>query len=394
MLRQLARGMGLVALGTATGQGVVLLATPYLARLHTPTEFGQLALMTSVGNMALVAGCLRYDLALPGAPDEDAAGLRRLCTGIALLVAVLLLLLLLGAAGWGLALPAPLNLPAWVALCVLLVGLQQMLLGDATRRRDFAAVGGIRAGQGSLFAVLGALPGVGLVAAYALSFSAALLTWGRARSTAKVAPSRLAARYRAFPLQSLPGGLLDVVGYSACIWIITQAYGQAQAGHFSQIQRLLGAPLMLLGMSLSQVLLRQCVDLADNRPALRALLKRLLVWLVAAAAATLLAAAMVGAPLLQWLLGRQWHIEQEFLLLVSAAVLVRACVSPLSTALVALRRFDLGLAWQAAYFSSALLLMPWVASRTDLTGFLWFFAAHEAVFYTAYLYLIRLALQD
>ena len=62
--------------------------------------------------------------------------------------------------------------------------------------------------------------------------------------------------------------------------------------------------------------------------------------------------------------------------------------------LVTLRRFDLGLAWQAAYFVSALALMPWVASSVGSTGFLRFYALHECLFYFAYLAIINFAIKN
>ena len=72
---------------------------------------------------------------------------------------------------------------------------------------------------------------------------------------------------------------------------------------------------------------------------------------------------------------------------------MRSCVSPLSASLITLRRFGVALAWQGAYFLSAALLLPWVASRLSLRGYVAFYAAHEVVFYGAYLYLILQAVK-
>ena len=52
MITRLFRGAGAVAAGTAAGQGTVLFITPLLARQYSPSEFGSLALLLTVSNIA------------------------------------------------------------------------------------------------------------------------------------------------------------------------------------------------------------------------------------------------------------------------------------------------------------------------------------------------------
>ena len=398
MLRNLLKGAGIVALGTAIGQGVVLLATPYFARIYTPAQFGQLALLASISNIAAAIGCLRYDLAIPGSDQRDARPLVVLCTlasaGIALATAFGLFVLTGFFQG---RVPAPFDSPLMIGACILLVGLQQAALGHAIRRRAYKSVAGVRLLQGVSFTAMAALPMVGLVWSHVLSFVAALPVLRQSLRHNSGEEQRLgvvALSHREFPFQSLPGAVLDVVGFSVCVWVLTGAYGNTEAGNFSQVQRIVGAPLMLVGISIGQVLLRHSVDLVDDRPALRRLLLRILKSLGLIAALTLASVSLVGTPVLHSLLGPQWRVDTEFLVLVAIAVLVRACVSPLSAVLVTLRRFDLGLAWQFAYFVSALALMPWVASSVGSTGFLRFYALHECLFYFAYLAIINFAIKN
>ena len=398
MLRNLLKGAGVVALGTAIGQGVVLLATPYFARTYTPAQFGQLALLASISNIAAAVGCLRYDLAIPGSDQRDARPLVVLCTlasaGIALATAFGLTAL----TGFvQLRVPAPFDSPLMIGACILLVGLQQAALGHAIRRRAYKSVAGVRLLQGVSFTAMAALPMLGLVWSHVLSFVAALPVLRQSLRRNSGEEQRLgvvALSHREFPLQSLPGAVLDVVGFSVCVWVLTGAYGNTEAGHFSQVQRIVGAPLMLVGISIGQVLLRHSADLVDDRPALRSLLLRILKSLGLIATVTLAGVSLAGEPVLHSLLGAQWRVDTEFLVLVAIAVLVRACVSPLSVVLVTLRRFDLGLAWQFAYFVSALALMPWIASSVGSTGFLRFYALHECLFYFAYLAIINFAIKN
>jgi hypothetical protein len=50
LLAKVFRNAGAVAVGTAVGQGLVVLATPVLARVYGPAEFGLFALLSSLGD--------------------------------------------------------------------------------------------------------------------------------------------------------------------------------------------------------------------------------------------------------------------------------------------------------------------------------------------------------
>src|SRR5262249_7559278 len=103
---------------------------------------------------------------------------------------------------------------------------------------------------------------------------------------------------------------------------------------------------------------------------------------------------LAGKPAIALMLGPRWHVEREMIVLLGLAVFVRACVSPLTSSLLTLRRFGLILSWPAVYFCSAAVLMPWVASKLPFAGYLRFYAAHETVFYAAYFGLILLATRN
>jgi O-antigen/teichoic acid export membrane protein len=394
LLAKVFRNAGAVAIGTGVGQGLVVLATPVLARVYGPAEFGLLALLSSLGAFAMAAGCLRYEAALPSAPEEDVRGLLVVTLGSALAVGALCA----GAAALLAGRPAAVRLaaglldrPLLVGACVALVGFYQAAGAVQLRRAAYRGVAALRISQGGAFVALASLPAVGLLWGHALSFAGGLV--GVARSLRAPTPSsapwrEVARRYRSFPLLSLPGAVLDAVGYSVCIWVVASAYGRSSAGEFSQIQRLVGAPLMLVSMSLGQILLRHTAELLHDLPAMRRLLLQLLRVMAALAAVALLALALVGRPVLSLLLGPRWHLETEMIVLVGATVFLRACVSPLTSALITLRRFRLSLSWQAAYFCSATLLMPFVAGKVGLGSYVRFYALHEAVFYGVYLFLV------
>lgn len=397
MLASIVRGAGKVALGTAIGQGLVLAATPWLARLYNPAEFGSLALLLTASNIASAIACARYDLALPSASEPEAPLLMRVACISAVLSGTLVLVGMSLAVMLGAILLAPFNTVWLIPLCVVLVGFQQAAIGAATRECRYADIGAIRVGQGAAFVAFAAFPVFGLLFAHTLSFAISLPTvfkrlTGDSASLKQVVA--LAKEKKEFPILSLPGALLDVVGYSVCIWIVVYYFGTYDAGQYSQIQRIVGAPLMLAAMSIGQVLFRTSVDVMDNRARMYTLFHQMLLVAALIALSVVTMTALFGESILDWLLGSQWRVDTAFVLPITIAVTVRACVSPLSTMLVSLNRFDLALKWQSIYFLTSVIVFSSAAAALDISSFVLVYAVHEVLLYGLYILIIAKAIRS
>ena len=393
MILRLLQRAGWITAGNIVGQAAVLLATLWLARMYAPAEFGLFAIVLVISNISVALAGLRFDVAIPAASDEDAPGLVVTAMGSVVISAVLATAALWVAdrAGW-VALPLIETKAALVFATILTSGAFQTLTACLVREERFRMVGVLRALQGLSFVLFASLPFVGLLWAQSMSLIWGLLLAPAAFRTARGMTPRhlieILRRQWKLPIFSLPGAALDVIGYSMVIWVLIGIYGAADAGTYSQLQRLVGGPLMLVSISLGQVMLRQTVDHLGDPPALKTLLSRVLLGLAGLVVLAVVAVAAVGTPVLRLVLGEQWVIAPMMVVLITVAVGVRACVSPLSSALISLRRFDIGLIWQALYFTSAVLLFPWMASRLSFHEFVAFYAVHEAVLYTLYLALI------
>lgn len=393
MFLKLLQRAGWVTAGNIIGQGLVLIATLWLARMYSPAEFGLFAVVLVISNISVALASLRFDIAIPAASEEDAQGLTVLAVLSILASATVITLALWLANRMGLiSLPLVDGQAPLVFATILASGAFQTLSARLVRAERFKAVGLLRGGQALTFVALASVPAIGLLWAQALS-----LAWGltvvpvAVLAARRLGPGKIAEILRRqwkLPLLSLPGAALDVLGYSMIIWVLIAAYGASDAGTYSQLQRLVGGPLMLISISLGQVLLRQTVDHATDPQALRALTIRVLLALGGMMTLMVLGVAVAGAPVLRLVLGEQWTIAPMMAVLITVAVGVRACVSPLSSALVTLRRFGVGLAWQATYFTSAVILFPIMARRLDFHSFVAFYALHELVLYTLYFALI------
>ncbi|GGO18970.1 lipopolysaccharide biosynthesis protein [Deinococcus humi] len=255
--------------GAASGQIIVLLTSPLIARLYTPADFGSLATYASLLSILLVAVNLRYDLAIIR-PSNDDEALRVLA--IALVCAVVFSLILLTIVPVLVPLISTLmpQILAWLLpLGLLLTGIYQALNYWAVRRSEGGVIGQTRLVQSSAMVgiqLLGGLSGgtaLGLGLGYIAGQAAGV---GR---LFRLLPMRLwivlthpellstALKYRQFPLLSLPSGLANIAALQLPTLFVAHNYGLGVAGWLALAQRILGGPLDLLGAGVSQAFMSE-----------------------------------------------------------------------------------------------------------------------------------------
>lgn len=390
MFLKLLKRAGWVTAGNIAGQALVLVSTLWLARMYSPSEFGIFAIILVISNISVALSNLRFDVAIPSSSNDDYLGLTALAviSNISSALIVTLVLSISNAIGF-ISNDIVKNDALLIFVIIITSGSFQTLSARLVREERFKTLGFIRGGQGLTFVVFASIPEVGLLWAHVLSLALGLAVFPFAFQAVQHLGfgkiTRLLRRQWKLPLFSLPGAALDVIGYSMVVWVLIAAYGASEAGTYSQLQRLLGGPLMLISISLGQVLLRQTVDHASDPEAMQSLLSKVLIGMSGIMLFVLIAVLISGAPLLEAILGDQWAVDPMMAFFITIAVGVRACISPLSSALITLRRFGIVLTWQSIYFSSAIILFPLMAARLDFKDYVVFYAIHELVLYTLYL---------
>ncbi len=254
----------LLAGGTALGQAMVILASPLLTRLYSPEAFGTLAVYTSALSIPLVFASLRYEQAIPLAPDEESAtNLLAFCLCMVLVVSSICGLGVVFMKGlmerWSSF--AGLGLYLWILpLSLLGAGAYQALGYTATRHRDFAVLSYSRMLQGAGLVSIQTLGGIlktgthGLIIGYIVSQVLGVgLLLRRSRLTFSGLSMRtwkkLGTRFRKFPLFSTWDSLLNVIGAQAPYLILAGCFRLETAGQFALAMRVLGMPSVLIGQA-------------------------------------------------------------------------------------------------------------------------------------------------
>lgn len=282
---QFARSVTVLAGGTALGQVVVVISSPFLTRLYRPADFGVLAVYVSLLSFLLGLATWRYQMAVPLAEDhQSVASLLVLC--FLVLVGMTLLIALIVAVFGGTIVEwtnAPLLRPfLWMLpVSFALAGAFQVLTAWAVRNDEFGTLARTKLGQSSgqvgAQVVLGifAIGPIGLLLGDAIGRAGGSITLARQawqqlhpqlRSVSARSVSRIAVRYRRFPMISAGSGLLSSAGLQLPTLLIASFYGASVVGWFGLCQRLLSMSFVLVASSVGTVYLSESAKLARQNP--------------------------------------------------------------------------------------------------------------------------------
>jgi O-antigen/teichoic acid export membrane protein len=386
-----------VAIGTGLGQLVMVAATPLLAVNHTPKDFGEYALTIAFINIVLAVGCLRYDLALASCKQEDVKPLVTISfvSAFAFAVVMTLLTLIFQQQTTFQFLDPLLSQPFMIASGSFFCALYQAASLQLIRNQSFVQLAILRASQGVIFVLVAVFTTSSLSWAILISYimPTLVMQWKVLQEGFSTFPQMItiAKSYSSFPLYSGIGILLDTLAHSTIIGLITDRFGLGASGHFAQIQRVIGAPIVLISISLGQVLLRQFAKLETDRVALIPALNRWAALMIASSAMFLLLVAIIGESILVRVLSPEWRVDQFFLIVISVSILARGVVSPLSAVLSTRSRLKYAMFWQVIYFVSMSILFPMLTKSLDMDKVLSAFAAMNLFVFALYWVVIKYA---
>ena len=279
------RKVAILSGATALGQVLSFAASPLLTRLFTPTDFGISGTFSVLVGLLQVVASARYENAIP-LPRSTREGLRLvlLCLTI-LLMLVSLTLLVVWLGGQSLWLPQRLESirPQLVFLPWGILGVGLFVIAEfwAIRQSYFAELSKTRVWQGmaslsvQLACGYGHWGARGLIIAFLVGQSAGGLRlwklllrdlkqeserlWDRTELT------RLAARYRSFPLVTVWAALGKIAGLYFPMMFFSVHFGQEATGWLALAQRILGLPLILVGEAVSRAYLSAAARLRGGR---------------------------------------------------------------------------------------------------------------------------------
>lgn len=263
--------------------GVV--SAPFLTRIYHPTDFGALQVFISVMALMMVAASGRYEIAVL-LPEDDQSAIDLLVLSM---ICVCVTAILCGGVvvichyHWIL----PSNMLILRGLLWLLPfsilggGVYQSLNYWAMRRDDYKQIAKSKFTQASTQVVTQLGAGLAMHGPFGLLLGDAV---GRMSGSGRFARNlwkgygnhlravrirnmfRLAARYREYPLVSMWGTLINMSGLALPALFLAQYYGTRETGCFGLVNRVLGVPAGLIGISIAQVYISEAAKLSRSDP--------------------------------------------------------------------------------------------------------------------------------
>lgn len=407
------RGVAVLVGGALGAQVVNALAAPFLTRLYSPAQLGQLGLFMAFVGVGATVVALRYEQTIVVAPSHPvAARLARLAAYLlvpvsAVLTAVLVVLVLAGIGGFD-------SLPLWAAVlgAISLVGmgvsvilrhwLIRMNRYDVIASVNIFRVAGRGVAQIGLgaagFGIIGLLVGdlVGRVMGIGRMLRVARPRLTEALRTPEPTSSlQLGAEYAQFPLAGVPSSLINSLALYIPTPLLAATYGLTVAGLYALVQRVLEAPLLVVGSSVSDALLGRISKRARKAPerAERLFLRTALGLAVLAvpmgAAITLLAPAGF-----EFLFGSEWRLAGELAVAMVPWYMVALIVAPLGRVVLVYRGQVSKLIYDAIALMVAVASVTIAADRglepLDAVSFLsWGQAAAYAVYFVILYRMVR-----
>lgn len=359
--------------GVAIAQVLPFLFYPVLGRIYTPAEFGLLAVITSIVSVLSVAGSGKYESGILVAKDKlEAAHLAALAVLVGLIIMAVVwpvVQLLLGnqLTLW---MKEP-GLSRWLFVCPIsafsiivfnvynewcvrekyfkALSVNKMVNAGATTLGK-VFLGFVRLVSQGL--VIGDMAGR-IVSALGCAFRAFRSDGATFRQVRLSGIRQCAAKYKEFPIYTMPGRLLNTLGQSMPVLLLTAFFSSEHSGYFSMAMMVFVLPIAVIGNTLGDVYRQraneeyqasgQCIKSFDKLLKLTALMGfgalALLVWFL--------------PWLMQVILGHDWYVAGQYAQILAPSMVLSFIAGPLSGLFIVANKLRHFFVWQVLYATAA-----------------------------------------
>ncbi|WP_442604440.1 lipopolysaccharide biosynthesis protein [Paenibacillus sp. KN14-4R] len=366
----------ILASGTAFAQGLGILVSPILTRLYNPEQFGKLAVYISILSLLTTFSTFGYERAISLEEDEARSeNIVYLCFSICVAFCLLIVGLLIGFHSfiqdtWNM------GIVVWLLpLGLLGIGFYNTLNFWALRQKAFHSISRTKWTQGiggiviQLLAPFIGLGKLGLVYADVfgrMAGSGTLFTLFM-RQKKRVHPEQhtrldwrqmlqLASKYRKFPMLITGSSLLNIAALQLMPLFMSMYYGLETVGMISLVNKVLGGPMLLISMSVSQVFYAEAAQLVRDHPrALNNLWKQTALKLCKFGLPPMLLAVLVGPYLFEVVFGSDWSRAGDYVQFYAVLYAANFLFSPLSVILEVLQLQHWHFLWNLFRLISTLL---------------------------------------
>lgn len=345
-------------------QVLPLLFTPILTRMYEPKFWGIYGTYVVITNITQQIACFRYDYAIIVADDdEEAGGAFVLSAVLAVLFSAAIALLMwpfIPQIAQRLDMTGGAENTLWmVPLTTVVCGLTTALNYFNVRHEKYKVISASNIIRVSVMLAVQIVMGYmgfgywGMIVGQFLSyffgnFRMMLTLKGRIhRSMLNLNfLKKIARKNSAFPKYMLPSAMVNSVSVGMMGLFIPMQYGNVMNGFYSQINRLLGSPSLLISNAVSQVFLRGASADKHNGEKLSKTFSSVTKWLAILSVFPFGFLLLFGDPIIPLFLGPEWKPVPQYVKYLIPLFMVRFVVNPVTNSAIALGRQKAVMVWQ------------------------------------------------
>ena len=388
-----------VLTGTITAQAIPLIGTLLIARLYQPAHFGNFAAWLGIVMILAVLITGRFEASLAvvdDGADRATAFFATLATTTLLgfiAASIATVAIVYSGDGFGMSIV----MSSLIVPAAYTYALSQSWESLAAANGSYRWLSIIRIIQASIILVLQLIGGFiapsseGLALAFAIGIGTNLLISFKAFPVfvPKIGSRWLSIiqfwkKHRRFPTIALPADTLSILSSQLPIFIIGSRFGSEYAGYWAMTNRLLGAPVTLLGRSVLDVFKRYASVHYREHGQFRNQYLDALRLLAPSSIIFLITVLLFGKFFFDILLGPKWAMAAQIAIWVLPVFALRFIASPLSYTFYIVGKQHLDLLWQAALCICVILTFN---LSKDLKTSIIFYSFSYSLLYTYYLYL-------
>ncbi|MCB8266163.1 type 8 capsular polysaccharide synthesis protein Cap8K [Staphylococcus aureus] len=349
----------LMILSSGIAQVILIITTPIITRLYSPTEFGELTIFSNIAMILIPIINARYDLLIVNTKNDRSANI---LSQISFLISLLILLILIpifAISAW--LYPNFILDFIFIIIMLFLVSLTNIFTNYLNKERKYKVLSLInvfRAGSMALLQIifgLLALGSLGLIIGFSLSYIAGI-TLGYKTFKKHFNIVRDKEETKALFLEnknqlvySTPSILLNSLSFSVVVFFIGILYTNTEVGIYGMAIRVLGIPVTIISLGLSKIFMQQVNDYYIEYGNFRNLLLKFSSILVIVSIILYVPLYLFSEELVNILLGHSWVDAITVIKIVIPLFVIRLIVSTVSLSVIVLQKQQLELILQALF---------------------------------------------
>lgn len=350
--------------GTLLSQVIPFLFAPVMTRLYGPDSYGKLGIFMGIAVLLSTISTGKFEVAqIHPEEDEDADHLLKLGGIVSFLfllsVFVVAVLLELLDVSFVKSIQRE-RIWYFIPVAAFLLSINNGFYLHLNRKKKYARMSKGRVlfslSVGTLSLVFG-LTGfleLGLIWSYILGqtfVSIYMLTFAwKSLAVFKLSKGKeLLRQYRNYPMFAMPSGLCNVASVQLPVLLVSRIFSTAMSGHYFLVERMMSAPVSLVGSSVGSVFRQKAQEDFYNNSSYTSLYVKTLVKLVLIAAPFFVVIGIFGADLFSIFFGSRWREAGTYAQLLAPFFFLKFVVSPLMSSVYVSNKLRVDFAGQLVY---------------------------------------------